>query len=103
MTITQHWKVPNPAKGDGAGFVDAEAGANSWGIIVWNDQVNLAQYVTAAFSDHFGVNLAQARAMTKMISRRGYAVVADGTRERMEAEAQALHEYGVRATVEQLV
>ncbi|MBD3782505.1 MAG: ATP-dependent Clp protease adapter ClpS [Micrococcales bacterium] len=69
-----------------------------WVTIVWNDPVNLMSYVTYVLQQHFGYGRAKAEKLMMQVHVEGRAVVANGTREAMEADTEALHGYGLWAT-----
>ena len=70
-----------------------------WVTIVWNDPVNLMSYVTHVFRRYFGYPRAEAERLMLLVHHEGKAVVATGPREEMERHAEAMHEYGLWATV----
>lgn len=70
-----------------------------WLTIVWNDPVNLMSYVAYVFRTHFGYSDDKATELMLAVHHEGRAVVASGGREQMERHVQALHEYGLWATV----
>ena len=70
-----------------------------WVTIVWNDPVNLMSYVTGMFQEHFGWPRAKAEAHMLEVHTRGRSVVSSGGREQMEADVQAMHGYGLWATL----
>ena len=70
-----------------------------WITIVWNDPVNLMSYVTYVFQRVFGYPKAKAQKLMLDVHHKGKAVVSSGAREAMERDAQALHGYGLWATV----
>ncbi|MGO4594242.1 ATP-dependent Clp protease adapter ClpS [Leifsonia sp. 2TAF2] len=70
-----------------------------WVTIVWNDPVNLMSYVTYVFQTYFGFPRAEARRRMMLVHTEGRAVVATGTREEMERHVEAMHEYGLWATL----
>ena len=72
-----------------------------WVTIVWNDPVNLMSYVTYVFQTVFGYPRAEAEKLMLDVHYKGKAVVASGTREEMERDAQILHSYGLWATIQQ--
>ncbi|SDU80140.1 ATP-dependent Clp protease adaptor protein ClpS [Arcanobacterium phocae] len=72
-----------------------------WRTVVHNDPVNLMTYVQWVFETYFGMTPTVARARMLTVHREGRAVVASGGRESMERHVQALHGYGLRATLEQ--
>jgi ATP-dependent Clp protease adaptor protein ClpS len=71
-----------------------------WVTIVWNDPVNLMSYVTFVFQEYFGYARAKAEKLMLQVHHDGRSVVANGTREAMERDVQAMHEYGLWATLE---
>ena len=70
-----------------------------WVTIVWNDPVNLMVYVTYVFQLVFGYSKAKAEKLMLDVHHKGRAVVAAGSRETMERNAETLHGYGLWATV----
>jgi len=75
------------------------AAAGPWQTVVWNDPVNLMSYVTHVFREYFGYPLERAQKLMLAVHHDGHAVVAEGAREQMELHAQAMHDYGLWATV----
>jgi ATP-dependent Clp protease adaptor protein ClpS len=69
-----------------------------WVTIVWNDPVNLMSYVTYVFQTYFGYPQERAERLMLDVHRKGRAVVATGSREEMERDTEAMHEYGLWAT-----
>ncbi len=74
--------------------------AKPWVTIVWNDPVNLMSYVTFVFQKYFGYSKAKAEKLMLEVHRDGRSVVSQGSREEMERDVQAMHEYGLWATME---
>jgi len=72
-----------------------------WVTIVWNDPVNLMSYVTYVFEAYFGYPPAKAKKLMLQVHQDGRAVVSSGPRERMEVDVQAMHGYGLWATLQQ--
>ena len=72
-----------------------------WQTVVWDDPVNLMSYVSYVFQTHFGFAREQAEALMLQVHHQGRAVVAEGGREAMEMHVEALHGYGLWATVRQ--
>jgi ATP-dependent Clp protease adaptor protein ClpS len=70
-----------------------------WVTIVWNDPVNLMSYVAHVFRSYFGFSRAEAERLMLQVHNDGRAVVATGPREEMERHTEAMHEYGLWATV----
>ena len=71
-----------------------------WITIVWNDPVNLMSYVTYVFQTYFGYPKSKAEKLMKQVHNEGRAVVSSGGREEMERDVQAMHGYGLWATME---
>jgi ATP-dependent Clp protease adaptor protein ClpS len=71
-----------------------------WVCIVWNDPVNLMDYVTHVFQTHFGWPRPEAEKRMLEVHERGRSVVSSGSLERMEADVQAMHSYGLWATMQ---
>jgi ATP-dependent Clp protease adaptor protein ClpS len=72
-----------------------------WVTIVHNDPVNLMSYVTYVFQTYFGYSKSKATKLMKDVHHKGRAVVSSGTREEMERDVQAMHGYGLWATLSQ--
>ena len=72
--------------------------AKPWVTIVWNDPVNLMSYVTYVFQTYFGYDTAKAEKLMMDVHEKGRAVVSNGSREEMERDTEAMHEYGLWAT-----
>ena len=70
-----------------------------WQAIVWDDPVNLMTYVTYVFRSYFGYPREEAERLMLQVHNDGRAVVASGNREAMERHVQAMHGYGLQATV----
>ncbi len=75
--------------------------APPWQTVVWNDPVNLMSYVTHVFRTYFGYSRERAEQLMLAVHHVGHAVVAEGAREQMELHVQAMHDYGLWATVRQ--
>ena len=74
--------------------------ATPWVTIVWNDPVNLMSYVTYVFTKYFGYDKKKAEKLMLEVHNDGKSVVSHGSREEMERDVQAMHEYGLWATME---
>ncbi len=72
-----------------------------WQTVVWDDPVNLMSYVTHVFREYFALSRADAERLMLRVHNDGRAVVAEGAREQMELHAQAMHDYGLFATVQE--
>lgn len=71
-----------------------------WVTIVWDDPVNLMSYVTHVFATYFGYPEPKAAKLMLQVHNEGKAVVSAGGREQMEADVDAMHSYGLWATLE---
>ncbi len=74
--------------------------AKPWVTIVWNDPVNLMSYVTFVFQQYFGYSKKKAEKLMMEVHRDGRSVVSTGSREEMERDVQAMHGYGLWATMQ---
>ncbi|WP_419956872.1 ATP-dependent Clp protease adapter ClpS [Microbacterium candidum] len=77
----------------------SEQAATPWQTVVWNDPVNLMSYVVHVFRTYFGYSKQESTRLMLAVHHDGHAVVAQGAREQMELHAQAMHDYGLWATV----
>lgn len=73
--------------------------ARPWQTVVWNDPVNLMSYVVRVLQQYFGYPREVATRLMLAVHNEGHAVVAEGPREQMELHAQAMHDYGLWATI----
>jgi len=71
-----------------------------WIVLVWNDPVNLMSYVVFVFQKLFGYSREKATRLMLQVHREGKAVVANGTREKCEADVARLHAHGLWATMQ---
>jgi ATP-dependent Clp protease adaptor protein ClpS len=72
-----------------------------WQVVVWNDPVNTMSYVVYVFRKLFGYDEQKATKLMLQVHYEGRATVADGPRERAEADCYRLHSHGLWATIEQ--
>jgi ATP-dependent Clp protease adaptor protein ClpS len=72
-----------------------------WVTVVWDDPVNLMNYVTYIFQKLFGYSEPQATKLMLQVHNEGRAVVSSGTRESMEVDVSKLHAAGLWATMQQ--
>ena len=70
-----------------------------WVTLVWNDPVNLMSYVSYVFRSYFGYSPAEAERLMLQVHLDGRSVVATGTREEMERHVEAMHDFGLWATL----
>jgi ATP-dependent Clp protease adaptor protein ClpS len=62
----------------------------------WTD----ATYVTYVFQSYFGYAHDKAERLMHQVHEEGRAIVSHGTREQMETDTQAMHGFGLWATVQ---
>ncbi|MFM9877340.1 MAG: ATP-dependent Clp protease adapter ClpS [Rhodoglobus sp.] len=77
----------------------ASAPDTPWVTIVWNDPVNLMSYVSWVFRSYFGHPREEAERLMLLVHTEGRAVVASGGREEMERHVEAMHDFGLWATL----
>ena len=65
-----------------------------WVTIVWDDPVNLMNYVTYVFIKLFGLSKEKAHELMMQVHNEGKAVVASGTREEMERAVLQREDHG---------
>jgi ATP-dependent Clp protease adaptor protein ClpS len=92
-------EAPTEAPADQVG--EQVVPARPWVTIVWNDPVNLMEYVTHVFLTYFGYPREECERLMLAVHHEGRAVVSNGTREEMERDVTALHGYGLWATLQQ--
>lgn len=81
--------------------VDQETALDQpWVVLVWNDPINLMEYVTFVLQKLFGYSLAKATKLMLDVHHEGRAVVASGTRSECEIDVFRLHEHGLWATMQ---
>lgn len=71
-----------------------------WVTIVWDDPVNLMSYVTHVFSSYFHYSRDRSERLMMQVHMEGRAIVSSGARESMERDVQAMHSYGLWATLD---
>jgi ATP-dependent Clp protease adaptor protein ClpS len=92
--------APSPVELDEPQLDDLTVVDRPWVTIVWNDPVNLMSYVSFVFQTYFGYSRKKAEKLMMEVHHDGRSVVANGSREKMERDVQAMHEYGLWATLE---
>jgi ATP-dependent Clp protease adaptor protein ClpS len=92
--------APMPVELDEPEVEDLTFLEQPWVTVVWNDPVNLMSYVTFVFQNYFGYPKKKAEKLMLEVHNDGKSVVANGSREEMERDVQAMHEYGLWATLE---
>jgi ATP-dependent Clp protease adaptor protein ClpS len=92
--------APSPVELDEPVTDDLTQLSTPWVTIVWNDPVNLMSYVTFVFTNYFGYPREKAEKLMLEVHHDGRSVVSTGSREEMERDVQAMHEYGLWATMQ---
>ena len=72
-----------------------------WIVLVWNDPINLMDYVTFVFQKLFGYSLEKATRLMRQVHEEGRAVVSSGDKAKAEVDVFRLHEHGLWATMQQ--
>jgi ATP-dependent Clp protease adaptor protein ClpS len=80
---------------------EVEATDAPWVTLVWDDPVNLMNYVTYVFQKLFGYSEPHATKLMMQVHNEGKAVVSAGSREAMEVDVSKLHAAGLWATMQQ--
>ncbi len=72
----------------------------TWKVVVWNDPVNLIEYVIWVLRFLFGYSEQKATKLTMAVHNEGRAIVSDGPHEKAEMDCFRLHRHGLWATLE---
>ncbi len=72
-----------------------------WSVIVWNDPINLMDFVSYVFRKVFGYSKSKAQKLMLDVHEKGRANVFNGERTEAEMFMHRLHGYGLWATLEQ--
>ena len=75
---------------------------SSWNVVVFDDPVNLMEYVSKVLQKVFGYNKAKAEDLMMTVHGTGKALVWSGARERAELYVQQLHQYQLQASLEKV-
>ncbi|MCA1839340.1 MAG: ATP-dependent Clp protease adapter ClpS [Actinomycetota bacterium] len=70
-----------------------------WVVIVWNDPINLMNYVVWVFQKLFGYSNDKANKLMMDVHTKGRAVVSSGPLEKAENDVYRLHAHGLWATM----
>ena len=92
--------APSPVELEQPETEDLTSLGTPWVTIVWNDPVNLMNYVSYVFQTYFGYSRKKAEKLMLEVHNDGKSVVSNGSREEMERDVQAMHEYGQWATMQ---
>ena len=90
-----------PVEFEEAAEEDLTAVDRPWQTVVWNDPVNLMSYVTFVFQQYFKYTRKKAEKLMLEVHNDGRSTVSSGSREEMERDVQAMHGYGLWATLQQ--
>ena len=71
-----------------------------WVTVVWDDPVNLMNYVAYVFQKLFGYSEDRARELMMQVHNEGRAVVSSGDRTKVETDVRKLHAAGLWATMQ---
>lgn len=74
--------------------------SDAWVAIVWNDPVNLMSYVSYVFQTYFGYSPQKADELMLQVHHEGKSAVSFGGKEKIETDIQAMHTYGLWATMQ---
>lgn len=90
-----------PGGRTGTAVAEPEAAIDRpWVTIVWDDPVNLMNYVSYVFQKIFGYSEAKARELMLQVHHEGRAVVSSGDRAKVEVDVRKLHAAGLWATMQ---
>ncbi|GGF57431.1 hypothetical protein GCM10011519_34230 [Marmoricola endophyticus] len=89
----------SPAQLDEPRLDETAQVARPWVTVVWNDPINLMSYVSYVFQSYFGYSKAKSEKLMMQVHEEGRSAVSTGSREEMERDVQAMHEYGLWATM----
>ena len=78
-----------------------DAFARGWSVVVWNDPVNLMDYVVYVFKTVLKMNEKDASRHMWEVHQNGKSAVARETREKSELIVHRLRGFGLNATLEQ--
>ncbi len=79
-----------------------EAFDKHWSVIVWNDPINLMDYVVYVFQKVLHMTETQARKHMLEVHHQGKSLVAQETHERAEHLVHELQAFGLQATLQSL-
>jgi ATP-dependent Clp protease adaptor protein ClpS len=94
MPVEAPQRVSQPETGE---HVDLD---RPWVVIVWNDPINLMDYVTYVIQKLFGYPKEHAERLMWDVHTKGRAVVSSGSQEKAELDVFRLHEHGLWATMQ---
>ena len=94
--------APSPVELDEPEVDDLTFLARPWVTIVWNDPVNLMNYVSFVFQTYFGYSRKKAEKLMLEVHNDGRSVVSTGSREEMERDVLRAHRVVDEPTLEWL-
>lgn len=71
-----------------------------WKVVVYDDPVNLMDYVTRVFMKVFGYSRERAEILMRQVHEEKKSIVWEGNRERAEMYVQQLHAHQLQAGLE---
>ena len=90
-----------PGTSTGTAIAEPEVSIDKpWVTIVWDDPVNLMNYVAYVFQKLFGYPEPKARELMLQVHNEGKAVVSSGDRSKVEGDVRKLHAAGLWATMQ---
>ncbi|MFT3662954.1 MAG: ATP-dependent Clp protease adapter ClpS [Gordonia sp. (in: high G+C Gram-positive bacteria)] len=90
-----------PGTSTGTAVAEPEAAIERpWVTIVWDDPVNLMNYVSYVFQKIFGYPEPKAHELMLQVHQEGKAVVSSGDRSKVESDVRKLHAAGLWATMQ---
>lgn len=72
----------------------------TWNVLVFDDPVNLMEYVVKVFQKVFGYSREKSEDLMMTVHQSGKALVWTGDRERAELYVQQLHSHQLQASLE---
>ena len=78
---------------------DSAAHDRPWSVVVWDDPVNLMDYVVFVFQTVLGIDASIATKLMLEVHNDGRSAVFFGVRERAESIAARMHSHGLWATI----
>lgn len=75
---------------------------HGWSVVVWNDPINLMDYVVYVFQKVLHMNRSQATKHMMEVHQNGKSLVAHENREKAEHLVHQLQSYGLTATLQAL-
>lgn len=80
---------------------EASALDRTWNVIVWNDHVNLMNYVVYVFQKVLGFDKPTATKHMLEVHNEGKSLVVSTSKERAELYLQQLQSFGLKTTLQQ--